>query len=88
MVETRTCLFCGVRLNSKQGAGLFCSPEHKFSHCLKLLQEAATPHHGINPVEAEHFGTAALESKSVEANPSPKRRATKRSHRRETKLQL
>jgi hypothetical protein len=53
MAETKTCLFCGVELDSD---GLFCSPEHKFSHCLKLLQEAATPHHGINPVEAEESG--------------------------------
>ena len=46
------CLLCGAPL-APTGKSSFCSPEHKFLRSLRLLEAAATAHHGINPVEIE-----------------------------------
>ena len=53
----RNCLVCDAPLRPTRKE-LYCSAEHKFKHSLRLLEAAATPHHGINPVEIEQESDA------------------------------
>jgi hypothetical protein len=46
------CLVCNAPLK-RAGLEPFCSSKHRLQHLRKLLDEAATPYYGINPVELE-----------------------------------
>src|SRR5947207_1683055 len=69
------CLVCDAPLRPTRKE-LYCSAEHKFKHSLRLLEAAATPHYGINPVEIEQESDAV---KGSNEERQPLRRQRQRS---------
>ena len=77
------CRLCGAQLTST-GTPMYCSAEHRFAHSLQLLDAAATPHHGINPVEIERVEPSELVSTDNQGSQGHKRQKNKRGKRGDT----